>query len=104
MSPHAVDIAFVLDTVQANIESNGGGTESQRMADQMSSVWIAFARTGNPQIEQLPQWPAYEEQHRATMLFNLPSRVAFDPDAADRRIIQDNVNHYRFVARSTPTT
>ena len=104
MSPHAVDIAFVLDTVQANIESNGGGTESQRMADQMSSVWIAFARTGNPQIEQLPQWPAYEEQHRATMLFNLPSRVAFDPDAADRRIIQDNVNRYRFVARSTSTT
>lgn len=99
MSPHAVDIAFVLDTIEANIESNGGGTEPQLMADQMCNVWLAFARSGKPQTSQLPHWPAYEEQHRATMLFNLPSRMAFDPDSADRRIIQDNMSRYRLVAR-----
>jgi len=97
MSPHAVDIAFVLDTVQANIESNGGGAAAQRMADQMSKVWLAFARSGDPRTPEIPEWPAYEEQRRATLLFDLPSRIAFDPDSADRRIIQDNMSRHRFV-------
>jgi len=99
MSPHAVDVGFVLDTVQANREANGGGPDAQRMADQMSTVWLTFARSGNPQTRELPAWPAYEERRRTTLLFDLPSRIELDPDAADRRIIQDNMSRYNFVAR-----
>jgi len=101
MSPHAVDIAFVLDTVEANVESNGGGPEPRLMVNQMSEVWLAFARSGNPQIDSLPQWPAYDEHRRATMLFNLQSLVAFDPDAGDRKILQAGMNRYRVVARGS---
>lgn len=99
MSPHAVDVGFVLDTVQANINANGGGRDAERMADQMCNVWLAFARTGSPQTRELPAWPPYEEERRATLLFDLPSRIELDPDSADRRIIQDHMSRYRFVGR-----
>ena len=99
MSPHAVDVGFVLDSVQANSKANGGGPAAQRMADQMSKVWLAFARTGSPQTPELPAWPAYEEGQRGTLLFDLPSRIELDPESADRRIIEDNMSRYNFVGR-----
>jgi len=46
----------------------------------VSASWVAFARTGNPGTPQLPNWPAYSTARRDTMLFNLESRVAQDPN------------------------
>ncbi|MDD3836274.1 MAG: hypothetical protein PHG43_00370 [Phenylobacterium sp.] len=57
------------------------------MADQMSAAWLAFARTGNSTTSALPAWPAYESGRRATMIFDLESRVADDPDAELRRAL-----------------
>ncbi|MDX9996882.1 MAG: hypothetical protein RBS50_02870 [Phenylobacterium sp.] len=53
----------------------------------MSAAWLAFARTGNSTTSALPAWPAYESGRRATMIFDLESRVADDPDAELRRAL-----------------
>jgi para-nitrobenzyl esterase len=29
------------------------------LSDAMTSYWAAFARTGNPTVKGLPQWPKY---------------------------------------------
>jgi len=50
----------------------------------VSASWVAFARTGNPNVPGLPTWPAYGTATRDTMLFNNESRVAQDPDGAAR--------------------
>jgi para-nitrobenzyl esterase len=52
----------------------GTGPEPQRMADVMSSARIAFARSGNPAVAALP-WPAWRPDTRATMVFDLESKV-----------------------------
>ena len=52
----------------------GPGPEPQRLADLMSSAWIAFARSGNPNANALPQWPPYDLKSRATMIFILDSQ------------------------------
>jgi para-nitrobenzyl esterase len=57
------------------------------MAKQMSAAWLAFARTGDPNTPVLPNWPAYEAGKRATMVFNLQSRVVEDPYSATRRAV-----------------
>jgi len=31
-------------------------------------AWIAFARTGNPNHEGLPEWQSYDSEKRATMI------------------------------------
>jgi para-nitrobenzyl esterase len=53
----------------------------------MSAAWIAFARSGNPNTEALPQWPAYNVKNRATMIFDINSRVQNDPYSEVRRIL-----------------
>lgn len=36
---------------------------------------MAFARTGNPQVPQLPQWPACEDGKEYTMILDDDPRV-----------------------------
>jgi para-nitrobenzyl esterase len=96
MSPHAIDIQFVLDTTHAR---SGGQVEERRhMANQMSEAWIAFARTGNPNHSGIPEWPRYNMERRPTMLFNLSSRVVEDPDGDDLRSLKKNMSAYEVVA------
>jgi para-nitrobenzyl esterase len=50
----------------------------------MNAAWIAFARTGNPQVTDLPEWPAYNTAARPTMLFDNTCKVENDPDREPR--------------------
>ena len=56
------------------------------MADRMGGAWVAFARTGNPNVAGLPQWPPYTPETRATMIFDVPCRVENDPGGALRAV------------------
>ncbi|MND03870.1 Para-nitrobenzyl esterase [compost metagenome] len=53
----------------------------------MSEAWIAFARTGDPNHPGIPQWPSYDAERRATMVFDTQSRVVDDPDSAIRKAL-----------------
>lgn len=86
-SHHALDLPLVFNNVESSRSMVGPGPEPQRVADLMSSAWIAFARTGNPNTDALPQWPAYTLRRRATMVFNVDSRVQDDPYGEIRRIL-----------------
>ena len=37
----------------------------KKLADTMSSYWVNFAATGNPNGKGLPAWPAYSEKKGA---------------------------------------
>jgi para-nitrobenzyl esterase len=53
----------------------------------MSEAWVAFAHTGNPNNKELPKWPAFDADTRATMIFNVPSKVENDPLSSIRKIL-----------------
>ncbi|MGC9950462.1 MAG: carboxylesterase family protein [Bryobacteraceae bacterium] len=81
-SPHTLDIPFMFDNVDKARVLVGPGAEPEALARQMSGAWLAFARTGDP------NWPAYTADRRATMLFDVHSRVADDPNAEIRKILE----------------
>ena len=81
-SPHAIEIPLVFDNVEKARNFVGRGHEPQAVADQMSAAWLAFAKTGDP------GWPAYDAQTRATMVFNLESRVVNDPLPGVRAVLR----------------
>jgi para-nitrobenzyl esterase len=87
-SPHALEIPLVFDNVEKARNFVGRGDEPQVLADQMSTAWLAFAKTGDPNAEGVPAWPAYDAQTRATMMFNLESQVVNDPNAEVREVLQ----------------
>jgi len=48
----------------------------------MSQTFAAFARTGNPATASVPDWPAYNLDNRATMIYGNQLDVLSDPDRA----------------------
>jgi para-nitrobenzyl esterase len=87
-APHTLEIPFVFDTVEVSRPLVGPGPAPQKLADQMSAAWIAFARTGNPNNPAIPNWPAYNAADRATMMFDVSSRVVNDPYTDVRKALQ----------------
>lgn len=43
--------------------------EDTKLADKMHQAWIAFAKNGNPNIEELPYWPEFNANKREVMVF-----------------------------------
>ena len=84
---HALDVPLVFNNVEATRSMVGPGPEPQRMADLMSSVWIAFPRTGNPNTEGLPEWSPYDPENRSTMVFDTESHVVQRPYETIRQIL-----------------
>lgn len=87
-SPHSVEIPFVFNNIRTAGQVVSKMPEAQELATKSSAAWAAFARTGNPNNNKLPKWPAYSIEARETMLFNNECRVENDPDRAQRLAIE----------------
>ncbi len=79
-STHCMDIPFVFNNADVHASMTGGGKEALKLADIMSQAWINFARTGDPNTEDLPEWPSYNSAEGATMFFNNNCEVKFNHD------------------------
>ena len=84
-SPHGLDIPLSFDNIAYCPSMVNNTAEAQRMADIMSDVWIAFARTGNPHTSTIPDWPQFNLETRPTMIFDLPPRIEYNPRGQERK-------------------
>ena len=79
-STHCMEIPFVFNNADLHASMTGGGKEAVELADKMSQAWINFARTGDPNAGGLPQWPAYNPEEGAMMIFDNRCEVRYNHD------------------------
>ncbi|MES2184715.1 MAG: carboxylesterase family protein [Pseudomonadota bacterium] len=84
-TPHTLEVPFVFGSTEAAVASVGTGPEVAALTRTFQSTWAAFARSGNPNNPTLPQWPAYDEKTKPSMMLGLQSRVENDPGGVPRR-------------------
>lgn len=80
-STHCMEIPFVFANTDRHASMTGGGEDARRLGSLMSNAWANFARTGNPNAEGLPEWPAYTAENGATMIFDNECSVVSNHDA-----------------------
>lgn len=87
---HALEIPFVWDNLArpgAAMFAGEPTSELEALAEAMADAWVAFARTGAPSADELPDWPAYDTDRRATLWFEPDAnRVVDDPWGDERRL------------------
>ena len=78
-APHATEIPYVFGTVAAKYGKDLA-PEDEATARAANAYWANFARTGDPNGEGLPQWPAYDPRTDQIMDFTLDGpRAGPDP-------------------------
>jgi len=55
---HGAELPYVFDTHDAWLPTD---EIDRSLTDRMQSYWVAFAKTGNPNSQGRPYWPAYRE-------------------------------------------
>ena len=85
-APHTLDIPLVFGTLDAPGSLTGTGADARWVSETMMRAFIAFARRGDPNHDNLARWPNYSLQRRETMIFDRNARVENDPRGEQREI------------------
>ena len=78
---HGLDLPLAFNNVDLRPDWTGNSEEAWKLADKMSSAWLHFAKTGNPNVEGvLPKWEPYTVKNGATMYFDKKCRIVNNHD------------------------
>ena len=61
---------------------------SSQVADAMSSHWVNFAKSGNPNGKGLDQWPLFDGKSQSVKVFGNPPEGTQAPSAAQLAFFQ----------------
>ena len=87
---HACEISFAFDNAENCDHYSAGDPSAFVLSSQMSSAWVSFARTGDPNHSGLPHWPAYTQKSQAVMFFDAPCTVRNNPEGKGLEIIRQS--------------
>ncbi len=79
---HGMELPFMFNNIALARTMTGGGEEAYKLADRISSAWINFVKTGNPNGQEVPEWAPYTPEKGATMIFDNDCRVRCNHDKA----------------------
>src|SRR5690606_36372057 len=78
---HGLDIPLAFNNVDLKPDWASTTDEAYELADIMSSAWLNFVKTGNPNVEgKLPKWEPYTPENGATMYFDEGNKVVNNHD------------------------
>jgi len=84
--PHGADIPGAFDNAERADTLTGSTAEAREIANRMSTAFVNFAATGNPDQSNL-KWPRFDSATVPTMVFDTPVRVEYDPAGTARRLL-----------------
>ncbi len=78
-APHATDIPYAFETVRAKYGAALSRSDAA-MSDLMNAYWVEFAKTGDPNGQGRPHWPAYDAKRDVLLDFtNVGTAAKADP-------------------------
>ena len=84
-SPHGQDVAYVFQHLDP---SNPRTTKSDReISEAMATYWTNFAKTGHPNGDGVPNWPAFSDTNPVVMHFHQTPRTGSVPSAESLEVL-----------------
>jgi len=67
---HGMELPFMLHNVSLQREMTGATEKAYKFEKLVSSIWLSFIRTGNPNTKGLPLWEPYSNDTGVTMILD----------------------------------
>lgn len=77
---HGMELPLMFRNVSLHRELTGGTASAYKMSERMSSAWLAFMKTGDPNTKDLPQWDPYTAENGNTMIFDDECKIVHNHD------------------------
>ena len=87
---HSAEIEFVFEALDS--KNLPWRAEDRKVSDLMSSYWVNFATTGDPNGSGLPRWPDYDSKSRWQVMHLSASPKAAPDKHRSRYLFLDKVN------------
>lgn len=84
MAFHCSEISFVFRNTDLCDTMTGGGPDARALSETMSSAWVQFARTGDPNHAGMARWEPFDAAAKPTMIFDNQVRLERNPDGAEQ--------------------
>ena len=88
---HAIELSYIFNNPEEVIYT--GNVYNEELADKVQTMWVNFARTGDPSLEELC-WPPYTPKTRLTMILGKKVGVVRDLKREQRLLLQPMLHHY----------
>lgn len=88
-SCHGMELPFMFNNISLQREMTRASEDAYKLADLMSSAWISFIKTGNPNTGGMPIWKPYTEKSGAVMFIDSKCHLKYHHDKA---LLQFNIS------------
>lgn len=83
---HGSEVSYVFNNLNARWGAPEATPEDEKVAQIMNSYWVNFAKTGNPNGEGLPEWPAFKTKTNKIIEFQRDGSVVSKTDPRKARL------------------
>ena len=83
---HGSEVPYVFKTLSERWGTTEATPEEEKLAQMMNTYWANFAKTGNPNGEDLPVWPLYNTQKEVILDIELDGKPVGKPDPRKDRL------------------
>ena len=83
---HGSDVSYVFGTLNSRWGAAEPTPEEEKLANIMNSYWANFAKTGDPNGENLPLWPLYDTQKEEILDIELDGKPVAKPEPRKARL------------------
>jgi len=85
---HGLDIPLAFKNIELGKHWTGTSDDAYKLAEKMSSAWINFAKSGNPNDKSLPAWKPYSRENGETMIFDKEPAILNNHDRELMQLIK----------------
>jgi para-nitrobenzyl esterase len=87
MAFHCSEMPFVFDNPDLCEHMTGGGESAHVLASRVSTAWMNFARSGDPNHAGIPFWKRFNANDKTTMVFDDRCEAKDNLDTAQQQIV-----------------
>lgn len=77
---HGMELPFMFDNVELQREMTGSSESAYKLEDVVSNYWLAFIKTGDPNVKGQVEWEPYTEAEGACMILDNTCEIRYNHD------------------------